>query len=177
MTLIDTFERAHRRELASYGQLPFPSQTLVTPDNQTWTPQSVLRGWRGGRISDRWAWAVLHAWVIRDEVTVDHLELPTKLVNHDPKDKAWSFIEGLFGPSIEEPLAHPIGRADLACGKHGESTLMIEFGTCTPAKFVINLGCSPSTHWMLVPYDSLYAFVFCPRRQLIGARGGEDKSK
>lgn len=157
---LDIFERARLREFADYEAITLPKQTWQTPDRQWWTPQTVLKGWRP-RISDHWAWVTLHAWVVADEVTVMHVELPEPLVNHQPTDEAWSFIDYVFGPGEMEPLAYPIGRADLFCdGDETQAPLMVEFGTCAPVKFVLNLGHNWCTHWMLVPYGCPYAFVF-----------------
>jgi len=168
--LIDTFEHARLREFAEYESITLPKKTWQTPDHCWWTPQSVLKGW-GSRISDHWAWITLHCWIVEKRVTVMHVELPSPLRRHTPDDPAWAFIDWQYGPGEVEPLAYPIGLADLACqNNRDEPLLMIEFGTCAPVKFILNLGhafCDiQSTHWMIVPYGCAYAFVFIPEAQL-----------
>jgi hypothetical protein len=169
-SMLDAFERARLREFAEYEAVTLPKKTWRTPNGQWWTPQSVLKGWRP-RISDHWAWVTLHAWIVWDKVTVAHVELPEPLVAHRPEDEAWAFIDYVFGPGELEPLAHPVGRADLYCdGEEGQAPLMVEFGTCAPVKFLLNLGHNYLTHWMLVPYSCPYAFVFVAAESLFEPR-------
>jgi hypothetical protein len=168
MTLIDDFERAHLREFAECGNLALPKKTWRTPDGRWWTPQAVLKGWRP-RLSDQWACLALHYWVVKGQVSTQHVELPNPLGWHAPDDPAWAYIEQRYG-SID-PLAYPFGRADLACPHESdEAALMVEFGSCAPVKFVLNLGHSfapiANTHWMIVPYGCNYAFAFVPKSQL-----------
>jgi hypothetical protein len=159
MGLIDTIERTNLQELAAYADVPLPKRTWRTPDRRWWTPQMVLSGWRK-RISDHWAWLALHTWVVEGQVVVRHLELPTPLNKHSASDPAWAFIDQHYGPGESTPLTHPAGQADLAC-RGGK--IIVEFGTCAPVRFVLNLGCSANVHWMLVPYGCDYAFVFVPQ--------------
>jgi hypothetical protein len=183
MSLIETFEHSHLREFAEYESVALPEKTWRTPDHRWWTPQSVLKGW-GSRISDHWAWITLHCWIVEKRVMVMHVELPGPLGCHMPDDPTWAFVDRRYGPGETEPLAHPIGRADLACyDDRDKILLMIEFGTCAPAKFILNLGhsCCPvgnshplylveGTHWMIVPYGCAYAFVFIAAEQLFARK-------
>lgn len=162
MTLLDQFEQTHAGTFARFATFLLPSSSWRTPDGRNWVPQDVLRAWGSARVSDRWAFVMLHTWIVQKRVTVEHAELPAPLRWHDETDPAWAAIVREYGPGVTEPFA-TFGRADLACeGKDGtEPLLMVEFGTCAPAKFVLNLGLStPSTHWMIVSYGAPYAFVF-----------------
>jgi len=174
MSLMEDFERSHLRTFAEYEDIPLPKRTWRTPDGQWWTPQSILEGWQR-RISDHWAWLTLHCWIVQDDVDVTHVELPAPLRRHEPIDPAWTYVDQLYGPGIREADAHPLGRADLLFpGEGGEPSLMVEFGTCAPAKFTINLGSSSTyTHWMSVPYGCEYGFVFTARRALLTPRGSK----
>lgn len=168
MSLIEAFERSHLLQFARYEQIPLPKRTWRTPGGRWWTPQEALNGWQS-RISDHWSWVTLHYWIVKDEVDVSHVELPTGLQRHSPEDPAWAFIDRTFGPGVREPWTHPLGRADLFCPSPNpdRSGLTVEFGTCTPAKFVINLGWTSERPWMIVPYDEPFAFVFEAKRQLV----------
>lgn len=160
MGLIEAFERGHINAFAEVAKTVLPKVSWCTPDKTRWTPQKILHAWGPGRMSDHWAYLILHRWVASNKVEVAHVDLPSPLRFHNPTDEAWRYIEKTYGGGEDsrEPEAL-IGRADLACA--GTPTLMVEFGTCAPVKFVLNLGLSDA-HWMLVPYECKYAFVFIP---------------
>lgn len=148
---LDTFERQNLPHLLTYEAVALPKRTWRTPSREWWTPQAVLTGWRS-RVSDHWAWLTLHAWVVEDRVDVAHVELPRPLQQHDPSDAAWAYVDAAFGPGERD------GRADLSC-----DGLLVEFGACAPARFVLGLGGGGEEHWMIVPYGCEYGFVFVPK--------------
>jgi len=168
MGLLENFERAHLKEFAdaeSIGPLKVPS--VKTPDGRPWMLNEIVVGWQP-RISDHWALTLLHAWIVYKLVKVCHVELPCELrASRNVDDPARAFIESEFGPGEREPCHFLIGRADFCSeGQDDDRPLLVEFGTCAPAKFVINLGMELCDH-MIVPYNSKYAFVFIPTKQLI----------
>jgi hypothetical protein len=173
---LDAFEKAQLHEFIKYTTASLPKRTWQTPDRQWWTPQSTVIGYRE-RVSDHWAWAILHRWIATQNVRVTHVALPQPLCSHQPTDNAWAYINHEFGPGELGPEAHPIGQADLFCpGDANRRGLMVEFGTCAPAKFVLNLAVG-GTDAMIVPYGCPYAFVFlAPKRELLvhvpGPRAG-----
>lgn len=159
--IIDAFEQEHATRLAKFAKSLLPKSSWRTPD-RSWTPQDVLRGFHP-RVSDRWAWLLLHYWIVNGDVEVLHTALPAPLWRHDPVDPAWTFIEQTFGPGELEPVV-PLGRADLACAVEN-GRLVVEFGTCFPAKFVLNFATTArSTHAMIVPHGCSYAFTFVGTR-------------
>lgn len=163
MMLIDTFEEANAAELIRAAQLPLPKSTWKTPDGKSWAPQDVLRGWGPKRASDRWAFWKLHiAVTVRKTREVKHIELATPLRYHNSSDLAWQQIAALAphnGPTDPEPDGW-LGRADLALDYEDDAApCLVEFGTCTPAKFTINVDLTRND-WMIVPYNCPYAFVF-----------------
>lgn len=139
-----------------------PLATWKTPDGKIWTPQQVLQGW-SRRSSDRWAWQTLHNWVVNDAVIVRHVELPVEYQR--PGDEAWQFISKLGNGDFEREPLGLMGRADMVVYFDTDDPgLFVEFGTCTPAKFVFNLGAT-GEDWMLVPRGPCtYGFVFTPLR-------------
>jgi hypothetical protein len=159
VTDLDHFETANLAALSRAAGEPLPERSWITPEGRAWTPQQVLTGFRC-RVSDYWAWHCLHQWVRQKLVEVEHESLPSALMSHSPEDPAWSHIENFLGKGEREPWTHPIGKADFQSTDKGRTTT-VEFGTCAPAKFVLNLGWSrPRFTWMIVPYGCPYAFTF-----------------
>ena len=158
--VLDDFEERSARYIATFIEMPMPLATWKTPDGQIWTPQQVLQGW-SRRSSDHWAWRMLHAWIMKGAVTVRHVELPVEYQR--PGDEAWQFISKLGDGTFEREPHGVTGRGDMlvhydAC----DQGLFVEFGTCTPAKFVLNLGVT-GNDWMIVPGGKCgYGFVFSP---------------
>jgi len=146
--------------------ITFPGVTWKTPDGRGWKPQEVFIPWGERRLSDPWACSLLAAWVQADRVEVFHLPLPQPLTCHDPREPAWRFVAAL-GNSSEREINTLFGRADLAIDFPDEkATLFVEFGTCAPGKFVLNLG-QMLNDQMIVPYNCPYAFIFRPRREFM----------
>jgi hypothetical protein len=157
---LDDFEVRSAQRIAAFIEMPMPLATWQTPDGKIWTPQQVLRGW-SGRSSDHWAWRVLHAWIMKDAVAVQHVELPVGY--QQPGDAAWQFVSKLGNGTFEREPHGAMGRADMLVHYDEDDLgLFVEFGTCTPAKFVFNLGVTVND-WMLVPGGQCsYGFVFTP---------------
>lgn len=106
------------------------------------------------------------AWVQLDRVEVFHLTLPEPLTSHDPRDPAWEFVAAL-GKDSEREVTVLFGRADLAVNfSDAKGTLFVEFGTCVPGKFVLNLG-QMLNDQMIVPYNCPFAFIFRPKREFM----------
>lgn len=161
--MLDVLEtNEHVRKVTS-----FPTAAWKTPDGRSWTPQEVLVAWSGRRISDLWACSLLASWIRTGRVEVFHITLPEPLKAHDPKEPAWSFIEAL-GHDAEREVNVLFGRADLAINfsNDDKGTLFVEFGTCPPGKFVLNLG-QMANDLMIVPYNCPYAFIFRPKREFV----------
>lgn len=184
MTMLEEFERAHRDWFTIAEAVALPTHTWSTPDRQKWTPQMVLQGHQP-RLSDRWAWGQLHHWVIRGDVLVAHVDLPTQLLTHNRKDPVRQYIESAKDGDDELGWDVPgiYGTIDMV-GEMRGYRVYVEFGACAPIKFVLHLGMSPPqgpgpggiqrsglAHHMIVPYGTPYAFVFAPRRQLIDLPG------
>jgi hypothetical protein len=166
--LIDTYEEKHMATIARALTSPQPKQSWRTPDGRWWTPRSVLQGYHP-RISDAWAWLLIHYWVVSEELKVLHFDLPSPLYRHSTDEPAWTAIEAEFGPGELEPEA-VVGRADAIY----EGPLFVEFGSCPPIKFALNLMLSDETHWMIVPYSCKYAFVFVPTSKFRGGRSAAE---
>jgi hypothetical protein len=157
---LDDFEVRSARHIAAFIEMPRPEATWKTPDGKIWTPQQVLQGW-SRRSSDHWAWQMLHAWIMRDAVAVHHVDLP--FAYQQPGDKTWQFVSKLGNGTFEHEPHGAMGRGDMLVHYDDDDLgLFVEFGTCTPAKFVFNLGMT-GNDWMLVPGGQcLYGFVFSP---------------
>jgi len=175
MSLISILDS--RRDLIEPAALlPSPRNTWRTPDGKNWAPQDVLIGWEPAP-SDHWACLTLHSWIKSDLVEVQHLEVPQPLKRHSPDDPTWAFIASIGNsPSTSEDLEPDawIGRADLAVSFDSGPPVLVEFGGCSPAKMVLNIGSGYARDWMIVPYRCEYAFVFRARREsmpLIRRRG------
>lgn len=159
MSLLEDFERAHRRRLHGAERSEKLPPSLKTPDGRDWRLSEIIVGWKP-RISDRWAWSVLHGWIIAHKVLVAAMEMPCELSTQDANDPAREFVERMFGPGErDQPHIH-VGMVDFA----GEDAL-VEFGSITPASFVINLGTECCNH-VVVPFSSRYAFIFSPQERL-----------
>ncbi len=157
---LDDFEARNARCIAAFIEMPMPTATWQTPSGKIWTPQQVLQGWTR-RSSDHWAWHTLHAWIMKDAVVVHHVELPgTYQKSGDP---AWQFVSRLGNGTFDREPHGAMGRGDMLVHYDDDGPgLFVEFGTCTPAKFVFNLGVT-GNDWMLVPGGKCsYAFVFTP---------------
>ena len=151
----------------------FPGPAWKTPDGHAWTPQEVLVAWGGPRVSDAWACTMLASWVQSGKVTVFHVELPEPLSCHDPNEPAWRFVTEL-GSDSEREVTVMWGRADLAVEFPDEKgPLFVEFGTCPPGKFVLNLGTTGNDQ-MIVPYGCPYGFIFRPKREFMPLLGMPD---
>ena len=137
----------------------WPDFAWTTPDGKRWAPQDVLQGWGGGHISDRWACSTLARWVREKRVVVEHIELPEPLTRHNPEDPAWKVVSALGDSAILEPDSW-YGRADLGVCNGGLIDLLVEFGTCFPGKFLLNVGSGFVCDWGIVPYHCPYGFVF-----------------
>jgi hypothetical protein len=157
---LDDFEARSARHIAAFIEMPMPLATWQTPDGKIWTPQQVLQGW-SRRSSDHWAWRTLHAWIMKDAVTIRHVELPRAY--QKPGDEAWQFVGSLGNGTFEREPHGAMGRGDMLVNYDDDGLgLFVEFGTCAPAKFVFNLG-TTGNDWMLVPGGKCgYGFVFTP---------------
>lgn len=167
-TLVEHYEVAHARDIAECLSISLPAASWRSPDGVSWTPQSVLCPWQP-RTSDHWAWLRLHAWVLCGDVEVRHIELPSPLLIHDRSEAAWRYVRSLGGVVEDGPGGPGVtfGRVDLVlCGNDDGDPMLVEFGTCSPLKFVLNLGTSIDTDWMIVPFHCPFAFVFRATRQL-----------
>jgi len=159
---LDDFEEHRAQLIAAFIEMPMPLATWKTPNGKIWTPQQVLQGW-APRFSDHWAWRTLHAWIMKDDVAVRHVELP--VAYQQPDDEAWQFVTKLGNGNFELEPHGAMGRGDMLVHYDSDELgLFVEFGTCTPAKFVFNLGAT-GNDWMLVPGGRCsYGFVFTPLR-------------
>jgi hypothetical protein len=146
----------------------WPEVAWSSPDGKRWAPQDVLVGWGGPHISDRWACSMLARWVRNKCLLVRHLELPQPLLRHSSEDPTWSYVASLGDHTTLEPDI-PFGRADLGvCWNDDDGpNLFVEFGTCMPGKFLFNVGSGFVADWAIVPYHSVYGFVFSTRRELM----------
>jgi hypothetical protein len=163
-TLLDALgEREDVRACTSW-----PEYVWLTPDGQHWAPQDILQGWGGAHISDRWACSTLASWVLQKLVSVKHLELPEPLTRHHPDDPAWKAVAALGRSTTLEPDSW-FGRADLGVYWDDDDApnLLVEFGTCFPGKFLLNVGSCYIADWGIVPYQCKYGFVFSVKRDEI----------
>lgn len=163
MSLLESFDR--RSDLFSAAELvPAPVDTWRTPDGRTWTPQQVLRGWQRS-IADHWACVTLHRWIKSGLVDVQHLVMPTPLSAHAADDPAWRFVSTLGRPTSREDLEPDdwLGRADLRIEFDTGEITLVEFGTCSPAKMVWNIGATLPLDRMIVAYNCDFAFIFRAR--------------
>lgn len=141
----------------------FPGTTWITPDGRKWAPQDVLIGWQP-RLSDRWGCSMLAHWIRSKQVSVSHVDLPQPLAVHRLSDPAWRAVAAMGFGSDESDLEPDawLGRADLALYFEEPKLVstLVEFGTCSPGKFVLNIGSCWVCDWMIVPYGCPYGFEF-----------------
>lgn len=154
--LLGAFEKAH---LANFAARAWAcSGCFRTPCGRLWNLQEVIVGWRE-RISDTWARSMICGEIQRGEVEVFHLELPTGYLGKNSSDHLVSFLEHRFGKLEAEPTSF------LGCGDFAVDELVIELGTCSPAKFWLNLTHMNIDH-MIIPFSCDYGFVFRPSAKL-----------
>lgn len=142
----------------------YPKPCWKTPDGRAWAPQDALRGWRS-HATDRWGCSIIAQWIEQKLVEVMHVDLPSPLRYHAPDDPAWRYVAAL-GVAGEREACNSWGRSDLVVTFADGATADVEFGTCSPAKFALNLG-NAANDQIVVPYGCRYAFAFRPAHELL----------